>query len=86
MIDNYMLYSNIPILDLHGNDRFSAIYMANEFIDDNIKLNNKLIKIVHGKGEGILRDELHKFLKTKREVKEYKLDIFNSGTTIIELN
>lgn len=86
MIDNYMLYSNIPTLDLHGNDRFSAIYKANEFINDNQKLNNKLIKIVHGKGEGILRDELHKFLKTKKEVKEYKLDIFNTGTTIIELN
>lgn len=86
MIDNYMLYTNIPLIDLHGNDRYSAIYLANEFINDNFKLNNKLVKIVHGKGEGILKDELHKFLKTKKEVKEYKLDLFNSGITIVELN
>lgn len=86
MINNYMLYSNIPTLDLHGNDRYSAIYLANEFINDNIKLGNKLIKIIHGKGEGILKKELHNFLKTKKEVKDYKLDIYNEGTTIIELS
>ena len=55
----------------------SELSTLNEFINDNYKLNNKLLKIVHGKGEGILKDELHKFLKTKKEVKEYKLDIFN---------
>lgn len=85
MIDNYMLYNNIPTIDLHGNDRYTAIYYANEFINDNIKLKNKLVKIVHGKGEGILKTELHKYLKTKKEVVAYKIDIYNSGTTIVEL-
>lgn len=86
MIDNYMLYNNIPTLDLHENDRYSAIYLSNEFINDNLKSGNKLIKIIHGKGEGILKRELHKFLKTKKEVKDYKLDMYNEGATIIELN
>jgi len=85
MIDNYMLYNNIPTIDLHGNDRHTAIYYANEFINDNIKLKNKLVKIVHGKGEGILKTEIHKYLKTKKEVVSYKIDIYNSGTTIVEL-
>lgn len=86
MIDNYMLYKNIPTLDLHGLDRYSAIYEVNVFINDNIKLNNKLLKIVHGIGEGILKNEVHKYLKNKKEVKDYKIDIYNIGTTIVELN
>lgn len=85
MINNYILYKNLPILDLHGEDRYSAIILADEFINDNSKLGNKLIIIIHGRGEGILRSNLHKHLKTKKEVKDYKLDIFNSGATIVEL-
>lgn len=86
MIDNYMLYKNLPTLDLHGEDRFGALVLADEFIKDNIKLGNKLIVIVHGIGTGILKENIHKFLKTKKEVKAYKTDIFNPGVTIIELN
>ena len=26
MIDNYMLFNNLPTLDLHGENRYSAIY------------------------------------------------------------
>lgn len=86
MIDNYILYNNIPTIDLHGNDRYSAVLYTKEFINDNIKLGNKLIKVIHGKGEGILKEEIHKYLKKNKQVKAYKLDVFNPGTTIIELN
>ena len=34
---------------------------------------------------GILKENIHKFLKNKKEVKAYKTDIFNPGMTIIEL-
>lgn len=85
MIDNYVLFSNIPSLDLHGDDRYSAVLKTKEFINDNIKLKNKLIKIIHGKGQGILRDEIHKYLKSSRFVKDFRVDFFNPGATIIEL-
>ena len=32
MIDNYILYNNIPTIDLHGNDRYSAVLYTKEFI------------------------------------------------------
>ena len=85
MIDNYMLFSNLPTLDLHGENRYSAIYYTSLFINDNYKLNNKLVKIVHGKGEGVLKKEIHKFLRTNNLVKVYKIDCFNEGVTIFEL-
>ena len=85
MIDNYMLYKNLPSIDLHGNDRYSAVISVKEFINDQYKLGNKLLLIVHGKGSFILRDEVHKALKRIKEVKDFKIDMFNEGTTIVEL-
>lgn len=85
MIDNYMLYKNLPTIDLHGLDRTFAIIKVNEFIEDNHKLNNKLIILVHGKGNGILKNEIHKHLKTNKLVIDYKIDLFNDGTTIVEI-
>lgn len=85
MIDNYMLYSNLPIIDLHGCDRFETSILVKEFILDNVKLKNKLLKVIHGKGENILRDTVHKELKNNKNVLKYKVDVFNEGVTIVEL-
>ncbi len=85
MIDNYMLFKNLPSIDLHGEDKISAIIKTKEFINDNIKLQNELIIIIHGIGKGILRKEIHGYLKKEKKVKAYKLDIFNKGITIVEL-
>lgn len=85
MIDNYMLYKNLPSIDLHGSDRYSASILVKEFINDNYKLGNKLILIIHGKGLYILKNTVHEILKKDKKVKEYKVDMFNPGTTIVEL-
>lgn len=85
MINNYMLFDNLPTIDLHGEDRISAIIKTKEFISDNQKLHNKLIVVIHGIGKNILKNEIHKYLKTDKRVLDYKLNIFNKGVTIIEL-
>ena len=85
MINNYFLYNDLPTLDLHGQDRYSAVILTNEFVSDNLKLGNKLIIVVHGKGKEILKTEIHKSLKTNKNVKVFKTDMFNPGATIIEL-
>ncbi len=86
MIDNYMLYKNLPTIDLHGEDRISAVLKVKEFINDNFILNNKLIVVIHGVGKGILKNEIHKYLRYEKKIKAYKIDIFNRGMTVIELN
>lgn len=85
MIDNYMLYSNLPSIDLHGMDKVFAVIKVKEFILDNYKLNNKLILIIHGKGSYILKNEIHKHLKNNDLVISYKVDLFNDGVTVVEL-
>ena len=84
---NYDPFLNIlPTIDLHGINRDMVKYIVDDFIKDNIKLNNKKIIVIHGIGEGILKDELHLLLKRDKRIKRFYLDSFNIGETIIELN
>ena len=81
-----MDYTKIyPTLDLHGEYAFSAKFLTDEFINDNIHLKNKTICIMHGIGEGIVRKSVHEVLAKDKRVKSYKIDFENPGCTIIEL-
>lgn len=83
---NYDPFLNIlPTIDLHGYNRDMVKYLVDNFINDNIKLNNKKVIIIHGIGKGIVKEELHFLLKKDKRVKKYYLDTFNIGETIIEL-
>lgn len=79
------LYSNLPSIDLHGFDRDYARIVINEFILDNYKLKNERVLIIHGIGSGILKRTTHDTLKRNKYVKQYKLDNFNSGTTVVHI-
>lgn len=76
---------NAPSLDIHGFDRYGGVAMIKNFIDNESRIGIKKQIVVHGKGEGILRQATHEYLKTDRRVLEYKLNIFNDGETIIIL-
>lgn len=80
-----MMYKKLPQLDLHQMNRYEAEVAINEFINVNYKQNNKLLIIIHGKGSYTLKNKTHEILKRKKEVKVYKIDIFNDGQTIVEL-
>ena len=73
-----------PSIDLHGEYSFSAKYLTEEFINDNIQLKNKKICIIHGIGEGILKNTVHEILKQDKRIKSFKIDFMNPGCTIIE--
>lgn len=80
-----MLYSNLPNLDLHGEDRESARILVDEFIRDNYKLGNFKVVIVHGIGTGIVKKTVHNTLKNNKFVQNYKIDNFNIGCTIVDI-
>lgn len=79
------LYKNLPSIDLHGFDRDYARITINEFINDNYIMHQEKVIIIHGIGSGILKTTVHNTLKNNHLVKNYKLDNFNVGTTIVEL-
>lgn len=76
----------MPQLDLHGEDRIGARIKLNTFIDDNCKLGNLEIAIIHGVGKGILKKEVLNMLKKDKRVVEYSLDCFNEGCTLARLS
>ena len=50
--------ANAPSIDLHGYDRESARIAVLDFINDNLKLKNEEIVIIHGIWKDILRKEV----------------------------
>ena len=77
--------SKTPSLDLHGEIASMVEVLVNEFIYDNYKMKNKVVVVIHGKSTNILTRKVHEVLKNNIYVKEYKLDNWNLGQTIIEL-
>ena len=57
-----------PRLDIHGETTKTCIAVIDSFIKDNIKLKEKNIVIIHGKGTGALRKATHNYLKTNKKV------------------
>lgn len=79
------LYKNLPTLDLHGETKDIAKILINEFIEDNFKMKNKKVIIIHGVGTKTLLKETQNTLKNNKYVLEYKIDNFNTGQTIVNI-
>ena len=79
------LYKNLPTLDLHGETKDIAHVLINEFIEDNYKMKNDKVIIIHGVGKKILMKETRETLKKNKLVEEYKIDNFNLGQTIVTI-
>ena len=79
------LYNNLPSIDLHGLDRDYARILINEFINDNYKMKNYKVIIVHGNGTGIIKKTTQETLRVNKLVEEYKIDNFNTGMTVVTL-
>lgn len=65
-----------------------ALYELDKYINDALISNLTTIRIVHGKGEGILRKAVHEYLKNNPHVKSYRLGNYGEGdlgVTIAEL-
>ena len=75
----------LPSLDVHGHTRETVIYPVSDFINDNIKLRNNKIVIIHGIGEGILKKAVHDSLKRNKKVESYNVDVINTGSTLVKL-
>lgn len=76
----------LPKIDVHGYTRDTVYLPVSDFINDNLKLNNKKIVVIHGIGNGILKDEIFLLFRKDKRVKSMHIDFANLGCIIIELN
>ena len=80
-----MVLAKYPKIDIHGETTDTAVFVVNDFINDNLKMKNEYIVIIHGKGTGVLRKKVHEILKDNKMVEKYELDVMNLGQTIVKL-
>ena len=77
-----------PELDVRGETVDSATLLIDKFLDDAILSSLGQVRIIHGKGTGLLRQGIHSYLKRLSYVKSYRLGVFgegDSGVTVVEL-
>jgi len=79
------MYNNLRSLDLHGETRETARILIKEFIDDSIKIGIYKVLIIHGIGQGILKNETHEVLKHDNRIERFYIDFFNVGSTVVEI-
>ncbi len=68
-----------PEVDLRGMDAQEAIGTLQSFLDHAMLANLNMVRIIHGKGTGVLRKAVQNELKRNRHVKEYRLGVFGEG-------
>ncbi len=76
-----------PELDIRGERLSDALDIVTHYIDDAIMVNVGTVRIIHGKGTGVLHEEIQKYLRTipgVRTVKDEDIRNGGSGVTIVE--
>ncbi len=77
-----------PTLDLRGHRAEEAITELHQFLDTALLLSEKEVRILHGKGYGILMQVISQELKAMRDVRTFhpeKLELGGAGITVVEL-
>ncbi|MHC1705945.1 MAG: endonuclease MutS2 [Bacteroidales bacterium] len=73
-------------IDLRGKRAEEALSELQHYIDEAILLEIFEVRILHGKGDGILRELVRKFLSTVNEVKSFRdevLELGGHGITVV---
>ena len=68
-------------IDLRGKRSEEALYLLQKYIDEALLLSMKEVSILHGKGYGILRDNIREYLRSVDEVKHFEDAPLSMGGT-----
>lgn len=77
-----------PEIDIRGERLAMALDIVTHYIDDAMMLGISTVRIIHGKGSGVLHEELQKYLKTipgVSSVSDEDIRQGGSGVTIVNL-
>jgi DNA mismatch repair protein MutS2 len=78
----------LPELDLRGMDSYAAVEATSLYIDQAMENGWEEIRIIHGKGTGVLRKEINKFLQKDNRILSKRLGRWgegDTGVTIVKL-
>ena len=78
-----------PTIDIRGERLNDALEIVMHFIDDATMVGVGQVKILHGKGNGVLREEIRKYLKTVPAVASFRDEAVQqggAGITVVEMD
>lgn len=76
-----------PEINLIGMNQDDAITALDKYLDDAFLSHISPVRVVHGKGSGVLRNAVHSYLRRQKHVKAFRLGSFGEGdygVTIVE--
>ena len=74
-------------VDLRGMDSVEAVSVMECYLDQAMRSNLPSVRVIHGKGTGILREAVRQALKKNKFVKSFRLGVYGEGedgVTIVE--
>lgn len=77
-----------PEIDVRGFRADEALLKVQRFVDDALLVGSSQLRILHGKGNGILRQEIQRFLRTMpyvKSVRDEHVQFGGAGVTVVEL-
>ena len=66
-------------VDLRGMDAVEAICVLDRYLDGAMRNGLKQVRIIHGKGTGVLRAAVQQSLKKNKFVKKFRLGVYGEG-------
>ena len=78
-----------PEIDVRGERLNDAVDKVMHYVDDAIMLGMPSVRIIHGKGTGVLREEIQKFLKTVpgvSSVSDEHIQFGGTGVTVVKFD
>ena len=68
-----------PELDIRGMAVDEALPVLDLFLDNAFRANLTSVRIIHGKGTGILRAAVQDHLRRSKQVKKFRLGVYGEG-------
>lgn len=66
-------------VDLRGMDAVEAVCVLERYMDEAMRAKLSSVRIIHGKGTGVLRQAVQQALKKNKFVKKYRLGVYGEG-------
>lgn len=75
-------------LNVQGENLDNAVMDVDKYLDDAFIAGLERVTIIHGRGEGILREGLHSMFRSHKHVKKFRKGLYSEGgdgVTVVEL-
>jgi DNA mismatch repair protein MutS2 len=66
-------------VDLRGMDAVEAICVLDNYLDSAMRGNLHSVRIIHGKGTGVLRNAVHQSLRKNKFIKTFRMGVYGEG-------